>query len=72
MREVMEDGVITRQITDENDLGAFDISRLDCLACSKTFLIRDAELFRLEMENMNLRTQLGKPVVVSMGSSFLN
>ena len=56
-REIWEDGVVVSQ---ENDAtrSSFDIERIDCLNCNKTFILRNPELFQLERENLGLKRQI--------------
>jgi transposase-like protein len=57
-REVWEEGVVTSQTSDATSGGAFDIQRIDCLNCNKTFLLRNPELFQLERENLKLKQKV--------------
>ena len=56
-REVWEQGEVVDRQSDPAQGGSFDIERMDCLHCNKTYLIRSPELFRLERENLNLQTK---------------
>jgi hypothetical protein len=60
-REVMENGVVvSRVLTNPSANGTFDVTRLDCVNCSTTFHIRNAEVFRLEAENLELKSRIGE------------
>ena len=82
-REVWEEGVVTSQTSDAVAGGAFDIQRIDCLHCNKTFLLRNPELFKLERENLGLKRQItvlqrdlsdrgGAPPAAGTGNDWLN
>lgn len=59
-REIMEHGVITDRQPNTKDAGSFDVTRIDCVPCTKTFHLRSPKLFALERENSDLKFQVGE------------
>jgi uncharacterized protein YbaR (Trm112 family) len=72
-REVMEEGIITEQTPGEYKDGSFDLQQIDCLNCNTKFIIRDHELFRMELEISALRKKLAvKEGHPPEGSDYVN
>ena len=65
-REIMESGIVTFQIQGLQEEGSFDLQEIDCPQCKTKFIIKDHVLYKLEIENEELRKQLasrrGKPL----------
>jgi hypothetical protein len=57
MRQIRENGEVVNTAIDQEGNGMFDVQRMDCVPCATTYLIRNPELFRLERENLHLKTE---------------
>ncbi len=50
--------MVTAQIEGLYEDGAFDLQRIDCMNCNTQFIIKDHNLFQLELENNELKQKL--------------
>jgi hypothetical protein len=57
-REFMENGVVTESQIGDYLEGSFNIETIDCLTCNVQFIIKDHELYELELENAALKKKL--------------
>lgn len=54
-REVMANGVVVDRTVEPEETGGFDVTRIDCVPCSRTMHVRDPRVFELEKENLQLK-----------------
>ena len=59
-KEILESGVVTMRIQGMYHEGSFDLQEIDCPTCRTKFIVKDHVLYRLEVENEELRKQLAR------------
>jgi hypothetical protein len=58
-RNIMENGIITKEMPGEYEDGSFDLEEINCLTCNTKFIVHSHDLFRLEKENLELARRAG-------------
>ena len=56
-REIWENGVVVAMHSTPEQGGSFDIERMDCVPCQRTYFVRNPRVFELERENLDLQNQ---------------